>query len=266
MESNHWKAINPIWHLVDPLSVEQAAALIVGFEPNAIDPSWQYFKSQETGLTCSDGINSVRVALQALANSINAGKLKAVIRRTAWERGWSEEPGDGETYEEHAELLDSDIHEAYGTQDPRRIRFGGIIYRVSPDWGETTVEKEDVCVWLKSKNFASDFFLPEVVSTSVPDYLNPSHSRYAHKLAAAVRAWQAMEDENLRRKRKPIAGMTAWLESRYKEFGLVHKQGGKNKRGEVTHKAGDRNDGAIEQVCKIANWEPDGGSSTTPGN
>ena len=250
MESNHWKAINPIWHLVDPLSVEQAAALIVGFDPNAVDPSWQYFKSQETGLACSDGINSVRVALQALANSINAGKLKAVIRRTAWERGWNEEPGDGETYEKHADLLDSDIHEAYGTQDPRRIRFGGIIYRVSPDWGKTTVEKEDVCVWLKSKNYASDFFLPEVVSTSVPDYLKPNHPRYAPKLAAAVHAWQAVTDP---KGKTPKQALDKWLREHAAEYSMVDDEG-----NPVT--------AAVIDCSKVANWDMGGGSPKTPGN
>ena len=99
-------------------------------------------------------------------------------------------------------------------------------------------------------------------STSKPAYLNMSHPRYSAKLAAAVLAWEAMEDETLRRGKMPIAAMTAWLEKHYLSLSLVHKRGSK------THgyNAGDMNQGAIDDIAKICNWEVDGGPPPTPGN
>ena len=99
----------------------------------------------------------------------------------------------------------------------------------------------------------------------MPDYLDPKNPRYAAKLEAAVKVWLAMEDENLRRGRTPAQAMIAWLESRYAQFGLIHKQSGKNSNGETTYKIGERNDGAIKEVAKVANWESDGGAPKTPG-
>ena len=130
------------------------------------------------------------------------------------------------------------------------------------DIDRSTMGSGSITAWLKGQGVKTGFFFP--MATDTPDYLDPGHPRYAPKLAAAVRVWQAMEDENLRKTGKPIADMTAWLESRYKEFGLVHKQGGKNTRGEATHKVGDRNGGAITQVSQVANWEGEGRAPTTP--
>ena len=131
------------------------------------------------------------------------------------------------------------------------------------DIDASDVDHDSLVQWLRSKGVTTGFFFPAVADT--PGYLDPGHTRYAFKLAAAVHVWQAMEDENLRKSGRPIPDMTTWLESRYKEFGLVHKQAGKSSRGEVTHKIGDRNGGAIQQVCQVANWEVDGRAPTTPG-
>ena len=84
------KDINPLWSLVDPLTVEQAVALIAGFDPNSVDESGNWFKNRETGLTDSDGVTWVQTAFAALVNAINVRKLKATIRRSAWERGWED--------------------------------------------------------------------------------------------------------------------------------------------------------------------------------
>ena len=123
------------------------------------------------------------------------------------------------------------------------------------------VDRDSLVQWLSSRGLHPGFFFPAVADT--PSYLDPGHPRYAPKLAAAVYVWQAMEDENLRRAKSPASAMAAWLESRYKEFGLVHKQAGKGKDGKANYEIGDRNDGAITQVCQVANWS-DGGAPKTP--
>lgn len=78
-----YQEINPLWSLVDPLTVEQAAASIAGFDPNSVDESGNWFEDQETGLTDSDGIIWAQTAFVALVDSVNARKLKATIRRPA---------------------------------------------------------------------------------------------------------------------------------------------------------------------------------------
>ncbi len=89
-----YRAINPLWNLVDPLSVEDAAALIAGVDPHSIDETRKYFRDPESNMTDSSGIAWVRTAQTALANAVMAKHLNATIRRTAWQRGWDEEPGE----------------------------------------------------------------------------------------------------------------------------------------------------------------------------
>jgi hypothetical protein len=259
---NDFEYINPLWRLADPLTVGQAAALIAGFDPNAVRFNIKggvYFES-ETGLTDSNGGSWVQTAYAALKNAVNSGKLKATIRRTAWERGWNEEPDfdAGERWSEKVDLLESDVNEAWGT-DPTFIKRSQIIYRVEPDWEKTTIDRSSVKEWLANNGIHTGFFFPD--STDAPDYLDPKNPRYAPKLAAAVRVWQAMEDENLRRGKNPFSAMEQYLESRYKEYGLFHEKDNP-KNGTV---AGDINKTAISEVAKVANWQPGGGAPKTPG-
>lgn len=81
-------------------------------------------------------------------------------------------------------------------------------------------------------------------------YLDPNHPRYAPKLAAAVRAWLAVDD--------PPAGKTAkqslvnWLRENAPELGLTGPEGKPNELG-------------IDECAKVANWRTDGGAPKTPG-
>lgn len=260
-EAENWKeTIDPLWRLVDPLTIRQAAALIAGYDPNAVrfdangEPSW--FEN-ESGFPESNGISRVLTAFKALVNAINARKLKATIRRAAWERGWDEESGEGERFEKNVTILEEDRLEAWNVE-PENVKYRGVIYRVSPDWNLTTAEASDLVVWLEAAGYRVGFFFPTAIDT--PDYLDPKHLRYAPKLAAAVQAWQAMEDENLRLGKSAKTAMEQWLESNYKRLGLTHK------RSSDTHgyKTGDINKTAVRDAAKIANWEDDGGSPSTP--
>ncbi|MEM8512925.1 hypothetical protein RCH14_002251 [Massilia sp. MP_M2] len=97
-------------------------------------------------------------------------------------------------------------------------------------------------------------------SATRPAYLDPSNPRYSAKLAAAVLAWEAMEDGSLHRGKMPQAAMKAWLEHNYVALNLAHKRGSKAHG----HNAGDMNKTAIEEVAKICNWKVDGGPPPTP--
>ncbi len=109
------------------------------------------------------------------------------------------------------------------------------------------VEVESLKEWLASRGFRRGFFFPEQVET--PDYLDPDNPRYASKLAAAVRAWQAVTDPA---GRHPKQALAKWLREHAPEFGLTDDEGKPNEQG-------------IEDAAKVANWQPGGGAPKTPG-
>ena len=114
------------------------------------------------------------------------------------------------------------------------------------DIRRSIVEVESLREWLSSRGFRNGFFfLPK---EGAPDYLDPSNPRYAPKLAAAIRAWQAVTDSV---RKHPKQALKSWLAEHAAEFGLTHKEGNVNEEG-------------IEQVAKVANWRPGGGAPKTP--
>lgn len=128
----------------------------------------------------------------------------------------------------------------------------------STDIDRSTVNRDSVVQWIAGRGIVTGFFQPS--RTSEPDYLDPSNSRYAPKLAAAVKAWMALDDENLTRGKSPLQALESWLESRYRELGLIHQiDNEKNKT-----KAGDINKSAVSEAAKVANWLPGGGAPKTP--
>jgi hypothetical protein len=226
------------WRLCDELSVIQAAALCVGIDP-----------SDERGSRC-DGWAAheqplgYAAAKAALTHAINAGRLPATVRHDSREYGWADvradiEAGDADSMTVRGYTLDHD--ERLSADD----RF---IYHVSPDWALTTVRVEDLRKWLSERGFRTGFFFPD--APNAPDYLDPNHPRYAPKLAAAVRAWMAVD--------VVVAGKTAkqllekWLRENSAAYGLSDDDGKQNETG-------------INQCAGVANWQPGGGAPKTPG-
>jgi len=141
------------------------------------------------------------------------------------------------------------------------------------DWCKVTINREDLIDWLIRRGVTPEFFADEIqarktarmdagaVSTvptilnppvqhqRIPAYLNPEHPRYAPKLAAAIRAWEAVEDP---KGKHPAQAIREWLTRNAKELGLL-KDGG------------ELNKSAIDDIAKIANWQPKGGAPKTPG-
>lgn len=84
---------------------------------------------------------------------------------------------------------------------------------------------------------------------AIAAYLDPNHPRFSAKLAAAVRAWEAVSESN----GKSIkAELESWLLQHASELGLVKSSGEINQLG-------------IEEVAKVANWQVTGGAPKTPG-
>jgi hypothetical protein len=233
--------IKPLWKLADSLTVRQAAALIAGYDPSAVDASGDFFCDRDTGRTDSGGIAWVHAAFAALTNAINGGSLKATVRRTAWERGWDEEPTDGERFAAHVTIRKSDADETSSTA-PLEVQERGVIYRVAPDWDLTTVRIDDLRQWLAQRGMRSGFFFPE--AADVPDYLDRDNPRYAPKLAAALSAWLAVLDPG---KKTPKQALDKWLREHAAEFGLTDDEGNPVAK-------------AVEECARVANWERGGGA------
>lgn len=235
-----FKAINPLWRLADPLTVEQAAALIAGFDPTAVDASGMYFANPETGLNDSNGISWVQTALAALVNAINDRKLRAKLQYDAEPR--------------YTAGIDN-LHERsyWGGEHVAEIKGqwpddkGTYVINKEPNWGKTRVAVSDLRLWLEDAGIRTDFFFP--TATDAPDYLDPKNSRYAPKLAAAVRAWQAVTDPG---GRHPRQALMKWLREHAAEFGMTDDEGVPVNQ-------------AVEDVAKVANWQPGGGAPKTPG-
>lgn len=111
---------------------------------------------------------------------------------------------------------------------------------------ESTVEVESLKAWLASRGFRRGFFFPD--KDDAPDYLDPSNPRYAPKLAAAVRAWQAVTDPG---KKSPKQALEKWLRENAAAFGLVDEDGNPINQ-------------AVEDCSKVANWNQSGGAPKTP--
>ena len=236
-----FKDINPLWRLADPLNVQQAAALIAGFDPNAVrfnsnDAAW--FEN-ETGLTDSDGISWVQTAFAALVNAINDRKLKAKLRYDAEPRYTA----GRDNLLERGHWGGEDVAEVIGKWPDDEEAY---VINKEPNLGKTTVAVADLRAWLESAGIRTGFFFP--TATDAPDYLNPKNPRYAPKLAATVKAWQAVGTPT---GKTPKQALTKWLREHAAEFGLADDEGKPNETG-------------IEEVAKVANWQPGGGAPKTP--
>jgi hypothetical protein len=239
----NFETINPNWNLVDPLTIHQAAALMAGFDPNAVifNADIAAWFENETGLTTSGGIRCVQTTFVALTNAINARKLKARLRFDA---------------EPRYEAGRDNLHERgyWGGEDVLEIKDfaddGSYVITKNPNWNTSTVTLDDVRAWLDSMNSKPAFFFPIDTAKNTTDYMYKKHPRYSAKLAAAVKVWQAMEDESLLRAKPIIEAKEGWLETNYQRLGLVWKD--------------KINKTAIQECAKIANWKTDGGATKTP--
>lgn len=204
----------------DAYSLRDAAALICGYRPSRVTDAGR-------GPFILDGWDDAsdepyQGILKGLVHAARRGTLPADIHHR------------GEYH--HVRYVGN---ESEGYWEP----VGGI------DPEATTVSRDDLLAWLDSKGYRPPFFYP-AQGSGLPDYLDPGHPRYSAKLAAAVKAWLAMEDDNLLSGKSAPDAMSDWLESRYRELGLVW-EGRINKTG-------------ISEAAKVANWQTGGGSPKTP--
>jgi hypothetical protein len=209
------------WRLNDDLNIIEAALLVIGEDPSSLAPYVEDANAENQ----PQGYVAAR-------NGIAGGLRKGLIIGS-----WV-----------HLDEVDWNGNVVSAIKD-------------SMNFEKSRVDVDSLKLWLLNRGISDNFFFPAVAPITGPDYLNQDHPRYVATMAASIKAWLAMEDENLLRGKNPKQAIISWAESRYKELGLFHeKDDPKNKI-----KAGDINKTAIEKVAIIANWRPGGGSPNTPG-
>lgn len=118
------------------------------------------------------------------------------------------------------------------------------------DINKSFITVESLKPFLRKKGFIGDFFFP--VDLEEPQYLNPKSLYFAPKLAAAVKAWEAITpNKSLLNGKTPKQALEKWLREHASEFGL-------------TASNGEPFTDTIEQISKITNWKPEGGAPKTP--
>lgn len=221
-----YKDIKFIWSISDSYTIDQAAALIAGYDPNSVDASGEWFKDVETGLTCSDGIGDVAAAFTVLVNAISAEppSLKAQLVFDAEPRFVA---GVGN-------LLQRGYWKGEDVSEVEDSAGDSYVIAKIPNWNKTKIRRDDLITWLSSRNYRPAFFFPDSGDESDPtDQKNPC---YAPELADALQAWQAVSTTD--GKGKPKARVKAWLD-------------------ENTSQSNE----AKERIATVANWEKGGGAT-----
>ena len=246
MNQNH-SNINHLWRLVDPIGVQDAAALIAGFEPKSVRFNGRqgaWFEN-ESGSTSNENIRWVETALTALTNAIAAGKLKAK----------SIHDSRPVTNGDHMAVVD--LMEATGgyasldsiaDEGESLSQCGDYFIRDEINWEKTTVERKDLIEWLRNMGVTNGFFFPSSNQSTGPDYLDKEHPRYAPKLAAVVLAWESFSELP---GKTPKQVLSRWLNENASRFGLIDDEG-------------KPRDKTIEELAAIPNWQTTGGAPKTP--
>ena len=120
--------------------------------------------------------------------------------------------------------------------------------RPQVDVHTTTLSAEEIDRFLKSRGIVCPFFERSDVGETGGE---SEHAAMPLKLNAAILAWRAVKSEPARlRGRSPKQALEQWLIEHAAELGLLTRAGAVNRTG-------------IEEICKVANWKPEGGA--TPG-
>lgn len=123
----------------------------------------------------------------------------------------------------------------------------------SIDIHKSTVNVNSLRAWLQRRGFVTGFFFP--AASNIAAYLDSSNPHYPPKLAAAVRAWEAVTtDQTYSGNGRTVKqNLVSWLTARAAELELLRPDGEIN------------NDAIENQVAKVANWQDRGGAPKTPG-
>lgn len=234
-DPNEIHEIDDLWNLCEDFSVTDAAALIAGYNPSMVERC--------ANDTFFDRVfPRYEIALLALTNSIKNKKLAAAVRFAAREYGHADQMAD-------IEYSESEYVQSFGStaeDDERLATDHSCFYKPFPNWKLSTVSRDDLVPWLSRRGVRTGFFFSD--ASDAPDYLDPCNPRYSKKLAAAVRAWQAVTNPG---GKSPKQALEKWLREHAGEFGLTDDEG-----NPVT--------AAMTECSTVANWQTGGGAPKTP--
>lgn len=214
-----YKFPSDYWRLCDDVTVVQATLLALDVDPAGLQESVFDTNSFEKHEKPDD----FNIVFSALKNAINGGKIKptSIVKQ---KRTITTEDNEGAPA--RMEIETGDIN-----------------------WSETMIAIQDLKKWLIGKKIKRGFLFPEGMDGKAA-YLDQSHPHYAPKLAAAVMAWLAInQDSNALRTKTPKHAAEAWLRAHAAEFNLIWN--------------GSVNNDAILEISKIVNWKG-GGPLETP--
>ncbi len=118
------------------------------------------------------------------------------------------------------------------------------------DWNTSTICVQSLRQWLYERNYEDRFFISK--GEDKEKLFDTEYEFYAPKLAAPIRAWdEVTSDPKALSGKSPKKALDIWLRKHANEYGPTGKDGDPNKLG-------------IEEICKVANWKPNGGASPTP--
>lgn len=137
------------------------------------------------------------------------------------------------------DAIETDILAATKAYDPENMH-PDYIY-----WNETTIPIKNLKRWLRQKGNIDNIFFKQNM-TSPLGYLDPENQNYTPKLHAAVLAWLEVTSDPKKLIITPKEAIRKYLVKNAKQFGLTIKN--------------TPNKTAIEEICKIANWRPEGGA------
>lgn len=118
------------------------------------------------------------------------------------------------------------------------------------DVRRTLISVYDLDGFFRSRGYVCEYFIRS--NSSHGDGHSASHPQFSAKLDAANKAWSAVtSNPTLLAGRSPKQALKKWLTENAAELGLTAKDGKPNGTG-------------IEEICKVANWKPEGGATPTP--
>lgn len=119
------------------------------------------------------------------------------------------------------------------------------------NWEDTVLSVESLKQWLIEKDI-NDLFFNVGGELKEFNFMDEDHPQYSPKMAATVSAWMAVtENPELLKGKTPKQAVEKWLRENAGKFGL-------------TKEDGKLNESAISEICKIVNWNPQGGVAKTP--
>lgn len=234
------------WRLCEELNIVQASLLVIGEDPSCAG----YTEEQEIK-NRPQGYEAAKTAIcSGLKNFILYEKQCHELEEYNASMGIDRPSASDISLEDSGQLIALQSRAISGTfvqqteYDPNANALGFIDGSVDPH--RSMVNVESLKQWLGLKGFTTGFFFPEPIATM--DFLDPLNPRYAPKLAASVKAWQAITDAG---KRSPKQALDKWLREHAAEFGLTNEEG-------------KPIENAIEECSKVANWNAKGGATKTP--